>query len=516
MSTGLLDQLDTYFSDVDAAQGRVTPEQVADRLDQVRELPRAGVPVRQRPRIWVAVAAAAAAMLLTVGAASLLFRGDGGSVPPATEPAVSTSTAASTSTTIGEATSPPDFDVDSIPLPVIAEEVTPSSIGVATWTVYEGLWTNELEAGLWAVADSTRADEQALPEPVLPQSIFSADGIVVDANANYLGAVDGVALHNWLFRVDWVETVVLHGEEEFRVAADDGLIGEVVGREPGSVDVLLFASEDEKRDYLRAIIEGFPVPGDIPFETIAEYRFSAVETEGRWTFEATDTATGERLGSVTSALPITNSQYPEGVITLSGDESVELVEPDWLEAAALHGFNWFHIDVPDAFVVYAERNGSTYEAWRSIDGRTWENLGSTLPEGYFPQQVVGNSDEGWTAYLDDATESNAPGPDFMHAFSDDGLNWIIRDELPEICGEIYRLAAGWVCTSSPVDQFTLDVWTSPDGTAWEEIATAGLPPMSDLEGSGGGTSVQVGDDTIVIQVTTDAQPETRVWVIQFG
>lgn len=44
MNTGLLDQIHAYFSDVDANQGPVTSEQVADLLERVRELPPNPIP----------------------------------------------------------------------------------------------------------------------------------------------------------------------------------------------------------------------------------------------------------------------------------------------------------------------------------------------------------------------------------------------------------------------------------------------------------------------------------------
>ena len=55
MSAALLDQLNAHFSDVDSNQGPVTPEQVADLLERVRELPASpslnpdGVGATQRP-----------------------------------------------------------------------------------------------------------------------------------------------------------------------------------------------------------------------------------------------------------------------------------------------------------------------------------------------------------------------------------------------------------------------------------------------------------------------------------
>jgi hypothetical protein len=473
-------------------------------------------PPFRRPGWPYAVAAAVVVLLLIGGAAWLSRRSD---TPPADAPTPTTAPIDSTTTAaIGETLSVQEFDVESVPLPVIAEAVTPSSIGVATWTVYEGVWTDELDAGLEAAVSSGVADQSPVPEPTLPESIFSADGIVVDVGANFLGATGGLSLHDWMFRVDWVETALRDGGEELRAAAQEGRVGSVVDRVSGSVEILLFANEDAKWNYLdsaRHSSDGLPVADDVPFDRISRYQFSTIASEERFALEAVDATTGESVGTITAAFPISDGQFAEGVVTLSDGESVELVEPAWLDVAALHGFNWFHVDVADAFVVYAERDGFTYEGWRSTDGREWESLGSPFPEGYAPQQGVAGAG-GWLAYLDDLTESNPPGPDFLHAFSNDGLVWTIIDDVPEICGDIYRIEAGWVCVSNPVGVFTLDVWTSSDGIAWEEVITTGLPSPADLAGeSGSGSTMRVGDKLIVIQLTPDARPETRLWVIQW-
>jgi hypothetical protein len=91
MNTGLLDQLNTYFSDLDTDQGPVTADQVADLLENVRELPPTPVPVRSRPKIWVAIVAAAVTILV-VASIPLLFRSGTEEGPPATEPVTSTTT----------------------------------------------------------------------------------------------------------------------------------------------------------------------------------------------------------------------------------------------------------------------------------------------------------------------------------------------------------------------------------------------------------------------------------------
>lgn len=88
MSAGLLNQIDAYFSDLDSAQGPVTTDQVADLLDNVREVPVALVPAQRMSRVWVA-AAAFAGVIVLVGVVAWLAA-SGNSVPPADEPTVTT------------------------------------------------------------------------------------------------------------------------------------------------------------------------------------------------------------------------------------------------------------------------------------------------------------------------------------------------------------------------------------------------------------------------------------------
>lgn len=97
----------------------------------------------------------------------------------------------------------------------------------------------------------------------------------------------------------------------------------------------------------------------------------------------------------------------------------------------------------------------------------------------------------------------------------DGLNWTINDALPGSCVSFYHLTAGWVCMSEPIDEFTLDLWTSPDGLTWDEVDTTSLPSPANLGGTGfSSTQQQVGDDTVVMRVTAGAG-KTVTWVIQF-
>jgi hypothetical protein len=471
---------------------------------------------------WAYSLAAAAVVLLVLGGVAWLSRPT--SAPLSDTPLISTQvTNPATTTTVGKAVAPLEFDLEFIPLPVVAELETSSSIGAASFTVYKGAWTDELQASFLTAVRTSAPDEPNPPKPALPESIFSTEDIVVDVGANFLGGSTEAALHDWQFRVDWVETAALHESEQVRVAADDRRVGVVVGREPGSIEVLVFGSSDERSNYMDSVrfarCNGFPCDENVPFETVALYQFTTAETNGQWTLEAVDQATGNHIGSINSAFPI-DGKIAEGVITLSTGDSVAMVQPEWLTAQREDGYRWFPLDVADSIILYVERDGFRYEAWKSANGRDWENLGSPFPEGYQIDEIKGNREDGWTTHLNYVSETDdAPGPESMFASSDDGLNWIILNTLPETCEDMYSLEAGWLCTTGPFADPTLGVWTSPNGMAWEEVITTGIPPIVrivDNEMSGSSTSLEVGDNAIVIWVKSDAETEASLWVIEFS
>lgn len=84
MTTGLTDQLNTYFSDLDAAQGPVTVDHVASIIDKVREITVEPATTRSATRVWIA-AAAAAAVFIVLGSVSLLLATTRDGSPPASE-----------------------------------------------------------------------------------------------------------------------------------------------------------------------------------------------------------------------------------------------------------------------------------------------------------------------------------------------------------------------------------------------------------------------------------------------
>lgn len=163
MSTGLLSQIETYFSDLDADQGPVTVDHVADLIDKVRELPVAPPPIRRRPRAWIVVVATAV-VFLVLGAIPLLFSGLGGETPPASELITVTTVPedVSRTTETGDVTTTP-------PTTVAGSAITSVDRGISpTYTIAQsGGWMAGIsmyEGGLWAVVQLPGADTDTEPD----------------------------------------------------------------------------------------------------------------------------------------------------------------------------------------------------------------------------------------------------------------------------------------------------------------------------------------------------------------
>jgi len=115
-----LDQLDAYFSEVDARQGPVNVDQIADSMERIRELPSEPVRTRQRPRVWIA-AVAAAAVITAIGVVPLLVGPRVADAPPASEPSTIT-----TPTTLE--TAPPTTGASEVHAPVWTGPIDPITL----------------------------------------------------------------------------------------------------------------------------------------------------------------------------------------------------------------------------------------------------------------------------------------------------------------------------------------------------------------------------------------------------
>jgi hypothetical protein len=135
VKTGLLAQLDAYYSQVEDAQDPIEPDEIAALVAAVRELPiddPGPLRHRSRPKAWIALVAAAVALVL-LGALPLLLA-TGEETPPATTPSTMTTTTVPTpsttldeesSTTLEESTrpSPTRQTVTAVPVPITVPEI---------------------------------------------------------------------------------------------------------------------------------------------------------------------------------------------------------------------------------------------------------------------------------------------------------------------------------------------------------------------------------------------------------
>lgn len=115
MSAGLLTQLRSYYSQIDEMQETIRPDEVAELLDKVRELPPSPVAPPSPRRGLLALAVAAAVVLLLVGGVAWLSRLGADEV---VDPTVTTVTTTSTT----------------IPVPVVPPAAT-GVLGPGSWSV---------------------------------------------------------------------------------------------------------------------------------------------------------------------------------------------------------------------------------------------------------------------------------------------------------------------------------------------------------------------------------------------
>ena len=108
---------------------------------------------------------------------------------------------------------------------------------------------------------------------------------------------------------------------------------------------------------------------------------------------------------------------------MSDGDTAELLTPEWFDP----DFDWFSLEVDDGFLVYVKQGDpgspAPYRIWRSPDGKAWADLGlpKGFPPGYWPMSVAGR--EGvYLVILDDISDENEPGPDFLTLRSSDGIS----------------------------------------------------------------------------------------------
>jgi hypothetical protein len=151
---------------------------------------------------------------------------------------------------------------------------------------------------------------------------------------------------------------------------------------------------------------------------------------------------------------------------------------------------------PDGYVVVGTEwgeggCGQHAAAWVSSNGRTWSRA-SVPAGGHTMHSVVGGAD-GYVA----AGSGTAAANEGMRAafwFSPDGRSWTQApydaglhgaDAATLIADTTGFLAVGTVVTGRPSDAMVPAAWRSPDGRAWERLATEGFTWDAATAGTGG-------------------------------
>lgn len=509
MAIDLKGQIKVYGAQLVSEQAPITSDEVrttAATLPDVAVGPTDRDGNNLRRRAWVAAVAVALVILVF---APLLFL-NGGS-----EPDVGSTIA----TTAPVSTEPPPSTVPesastTIPLPgattglsIVSEVVTTSSIGDLSWTVYEGEPSNGAFSEEFQALVS-QFHQMVAPDADLVARVFSIDGVVAHVDEHRIGSAGDVLLSEWNVRFDWVATALLTAEAELVDRSDNGKLLGPVYRENGTVEVTLFESEDDRGEYVNRLDRR---DGIDPIGVVATYELILPGTGAEGSLRVVDADSGELVGTVAVALPITD--VPAGpfgwgpFMTAQSGDAIERVNPPWAEKDA----NWLVLDVERGILVYVEEGpsheGEGFEVWETQDGSAWTNVGppTGLPVGYYPMNLV-TSNGVFLTVLDHVSGPNLAS--FYLASSSNGLDWDVVDELPEDHGTLYELGGGfaWV-----VMHESFSVRTSVDGQSWDAIDTSGIPrPVPGVSGSFWSGSI---GDLVWFAHAPEGRPE-QLWVLE--
>ncbi len=460
MSTGLLSQLETYFSDLDADQGPVTVDHVADLINKVRELPVAPLPIRRSPRLWI-VAVAAAVVFLVLGAIPLFFSGPGTETPPASELTTVTTVPADVSRTT-EATDvsttvavTPETTIPVVPVP-------PSAVG-ETWQLVgvgegfgEGTWIGgvtdtertgviavgrdqapwPIETAVWYSDDLEEWTRSPWSDTGLMQSVAAVDGTIVAVGFDYVG--------------DWLE------DRQVVWVSDDG---------PSSW-------------------ERIDTDGDV---------FSA-----GWIWRVAPSGSGFIAAGRTCVGPITDTEQQEaGLLADCNLQSMTVWSSTdghtwkrmWMDEASDNGAGIYDIEVLDTgFVIGGAWNESGRSAasaavvWLSDDGLEWSRVlvddQPIEPENV--QLVVSGVAQGGPGFVAVGWESDAINMERLARVwvSPDGVSWERVEGLPDpdevrlwslTVSEDRFVAVGSVRTGGEPSDVTAVAWWSEDGIVWSSV-----------------------------------------------
>lgn len=432
----LLEQLDAYYSNLDAEQGRITPEQIAARVGRVTELPVNLHATKQRSHIAVAAAAAMVA-ILAIGSALIALRPVSDEPPIATQPEPAVTTVApEPAITTPAAESTLSFEiVEDFPgtggvfgfegPDIVAGGPGFVAVGVeGDPDVTNG--SSDGVAAVWTSADGTNWEQVPYDEAVFGGEVgYGMQGVTVGGPGLVaVGKGKGAAVWTSVDGSTWER--VPHDEAVF---GRGGHMASVTTGGPGLVAV----GRDGGRGAVWTSIDGSVwtrVPND-----------DSVFDPGSWLWDVASAGPGlvavgrsgdSRPAIWTSIDGLSWSRVPH-------DESL-FAYGGWISGVVVGG--------PGVVAVGTAVEGSQVAAvWTSTDGIDWIRV---------PHDPATFDGEGWQTEMYDI------------ANSDQGL-----------------VAVGWDPGSTRAP-----VWTSTDGVTWTR--TEIVPESEYLLGS-----VAVGDDTVV-------------------
>ncbi|MGI9584842.1 MAG: hypothetical protein ACR2N7_04565 [Acidimicrobiia bacterium] len=420
MTTGLLEQLDGYFSDIDASQPVVTPERVSEHLDRVTNVPAPqSRPVRGRPRVWVAIAAAAIVATL-VGVIPLLVSRSEQDTPPATVPStVPTSVVSETPTTTTDTTGATTTTLAAAPVVPPGEGPRLEFVQVESpddQPFVEGVW---FDGAVYAVSnDRRRGAEDAL--------FRSSDGFTWEAAPGFPGSSGDI-------RGTMLE------------ADDDRLVYVVIPESDGPIRINVSTNGD---DWLSTTID-VPILGES--NGVAELRFADPVL-----------AVGPRgiVMAASMTLVVDAERFANTLVGVDDGVHVEVLDID-LDRGVM---TVQHI---------AESNGQQVGETREIDlnatsfGRDFTDILTAMA-----------ADPDWEPLIDRIVSTFTSG--FAEAvvhyawFSPDGTSWQpfpttgpLFDDIQ--FASVIATPTGFIATASRTTwEPTKSVWESTSGTVWTE------------------------------------------------
>lgn len=466
MTTGLKNQLNTYFSDLDAGQGPVTVDDVVNLIDKVREVTVEPVTTRSTPRVWIA-AVAAVAVFVVLGSVSLLLVSTRNSSPPASDTPLVTTVPDGAPTTTG--TADVSTTVASSPETTLPGDAIPATSPGESWQLV-GVG-DDFGAGTWigGVVDAQQAGVIAVgtdqePWPVeavvwrshdlvewsrqtagtgLMQSVAVADGTIVAVGYDYyIGTGDWSEDRQivWVFddaASSWnrleADGVVFGSGQVWRVAAGGpGFIA--AGRT--CVGPVTNADERAEGKMANCDLQSMTVWGSVDGHTWNRMWVDEPSSDGAgiYDIEVFDDgfmisgAWNENNGQGSAVVWISSDAFDwtrvliddERTEQLSGQVTVATAVAKWRSGFVAVGWESDSNDIERLAVVWVSRDGVSWERVTGLPNASEVRLWGLTVSGERLFAVGGLRTD------DESSESNA-----VVWQSDDGLAWIdldVRDD----------------------------------------------------------------------------------------